>query len=148
MIYGYARVSTDTQDTALQTDALIAAGVADIFEDHGVSGTTEAASRPGFSACLARLRPGDTLVVYSLSRLGRSMLDVMTTVQTLNAAGIVVRSVTEPFDTGSPMGRAMAGMLAVFSQLERDLISERTKAGLAAAKSRGKKLGRPKKVAG
>lgn len=143
--FGYVRVSTDDQTVDLQTDALRRVGVTETFSDEGVSGTVSAAERPGFAALLATARRGDTISVYALSRLGRSMVDVMGTLADLESRGIAVRSLTEPFDTTTPMGRAFAGMLAVFSQLERDLIAERTRAGMLAAKSRGRHIGRPRR---
>ncbi len=142
--YAYARVSTDDQSIDLQLDALdrIGVPVANIFRDENVSGKVPALERPGLATAIARLSRGDTLVVYALSRLGRSLHDVVNVLHLLEERGIAFRSLTEHFDTGTPAGRAMVGMLATFSQLERDMMLERTQAGIAAAKARGVRFGR------
>lgn len=141
--YGYVRVSTDNQTTDSQILALVRAGVESrhIESDDGVSGMVPAMERPGFACLLASVKRGDTVVVYSLSRVGRSTLDVLTMVNTLVARGVTFRSLTEPFDTSTPIGVAMLSILAAFAQLERDMTVERTKAGLAAAKARGVTFG-------
>lgn len=141
--YGYSRVSTDHQNTDLQVAALLRAGVtlANIVEDLGVSGASM--ERPGIHALRSRLKAGDEVVVYSISRLGRNTVEVLTLVDELAAMGVTVRSVTEQFDVTTPMGRAMLGILAVFSQLERETTVQRITAGVAAARARGVKGGRP-----
>jgi DNA invertase Pin-like site-specific DNA recombinase len=146
--YGYARVSTDAQSIALQLDALGKAGVSPeaTFTDEGVSGALPARERPAMAALLVHLRRGDTLVTYSLSRLGRNTLDVLTLVRDLEARGVSLRSLTEGFDTSTPMGRAMLGIMAVLAQLERETTLERVHAGIAAAKARGVKTGRPRSI--
>lgn len=143
--YAYARVSTDTQDLALQRDALEKAGIPPTrtFEDDGISGAKPLPDRPGGRAVLAALQPGDELVFYSLSRLGRSAGEVLRLLESLAARGVTVRSLTEGLDTRSPAGRAMVGMLAVFAQWEREVLAERVRDGIAAAQARGVPFGRP-----
>lgn len=140
-IIGYARVSTDEQHLDLQRDALKAAGCARIYEDLGVSAV--ATKRPGYDAALAVLKPHDTLVVWKLDRAWRSLKQAVDTLEMLQKLPATFRSLTEPFDTTTPLGQAMYQIQNVFAELERKLISERTKAGLAAARKRGKILGRP-----
>lgn len=140
MRLGYARVSTDAQMTAAQRGALEAAGVDEITEDHGVSGYGR---RPALEAALARLGPGDSLVIWKLDRLGRRTVELLQTVEAMTARGIEIESLTDKLDTRTPGGRAMLGMLATMAQYERDLISERTKAGMTAAKRAGRHVGRP-----
>ena len=144
--YGYMRVSTDDQNTNLQLDALQAAGVpvGNITADDGVSGGTAAASRAGFQALLTKLVSGDTLVVYSVSRVGRSTIDVLLMLESLGERGVKFKSLTEPFDTTTPMGEFVLTILAAVGTLERAMIRQRTTAGLAAARARGTKLGRPR----
>jgi len=138
---GYARVSTDDQTTRQQHDELKGAGCADIFEDVISGKTTE---RDGLDACLKALVPGDTLVVVALDRLGRSAAHVIATVEALGRRGVGFKSLREPmFDTTSPTGEFMLTIFAGLAQLERRIISERTKAVLRAKKARGEKLGRP-----
>ena len=140
-LIGYARVSTNDQDVALQLDALREAGVARVFEDRGVSGAKS--ERPGLTNALAYLREGDTLVVWKLDRLGRSMTHLLATVADLEAKGIGFRSLTENIDTTTPTGRLVFHIFGALGQFERDLIRERTSAGLKAAAARGRKGGRP-----
>ena len=140
-LIGYARVSTSEQDLALQLDALHAAGAARIFEDRGVSGAKT--DRPGLNQALAFLRDGDTLVVWKLDRLGRSMTHLLAAVADLEARGIGFRSLTEQIDTTTPTGRLVFHVFGALGQFERDLIRERTNAGLAAAAARGRRGGRP-----
>jgi DNA invertase Pin-like site-specific DNA recombinase len=144
-LYGYARASTDDQVTDLQRDALVRAGVApeDIFVDEGVSGTKPALTRPGLSSAIGSLQAGDTLVVWKLDRLGRSVVDLLETVEGLRARGIHFRSLTEELSTSSPMGKMIFTIIASVAEMERGVIVERTKAGLEAAKARGTKMGRP-----
>lgn len=137
---GYARVSTLEQDPALQHDALRAAGVERIFTDQASGVLTE---RPQLSALLEQLRPGDTLVVWRLDRLGRSTSHLIQTVTALEERGIGFASLLEAIDTTTPAGRLLFGVLASLAAFERDLIRERTLAGLAAARARGKVGGRP-----
>ena len=143
---GYVRVSTAEQHLDLQQTAMQKAGIVRVFEDHGVSGTL--ASRPGLDAARAFLRDGDTLVVWKLDRLGRSTKHVLELIDDLAEKGVEFRSLTEGIDTTGPMGKAMLTVLAAFNQLERDLIVERTNAGLAAAKSKGRRGGRPRVLDG
>lgn len=137
---GYARVSTLEQDPALQHDALKAAGVDRIFTDRASGVLTE---RPQLAAILDQLRPGDTLVVWRLDRLGRSTSHLIQTVTALEARGVGFASVTEAIDTTTPAGRLLFGVLASLAAFERDLIRERTLAGLEAARARGRVGGRP-----
>ena len=144
-LVGLARVSTDSQDNALQTDALNAVGVVRIFTDT-ISSRKAAASRPGLVAALDYLRPGDTLCVWKLDRLGRSTKEVLTIADDLHERGIGVRILTGKLagdyqPTGE--GKFFFTMMAAFAELERDIIHERTMAGLAAAKAQGRTGGRP-----
>ncbi|EQD74022.1 resolvase domain-containing protein, partial [mine drainage metagenome] len=127
-LVGYARVSTSDQDTALQRDALHAAGVAKVFEDVA-SGAK--ADRPGLAAARAYLREGDTLIVWKLDRLGRSLPHLVQTVTELAQRGVGFRSLTEAIDTTTPNGRLVFHLFAALADFERDLIRERTRAGLA-----------------
>ena len=138
-LIGYARVSTAKQDTALQTDALRKAGCERIFEDT-VSGVK--ADRHGLAAALAYLRDGDVLAVWRLDRLGRSLPHLIETIGALEARGVGFRSLTESIDTTTSGGRLIFHVFGALGQFERDLIRERTKAGLAAAAARGRKGGR------
>jgi len=139
MKYGYARVSTDDQNTALQLAALKKAGCKRVFKDESISGATT--KRPALTRCLKVLRPGDTLIVWKLDRLGRSLRDLITMLDELRAQGVKFRSLTEHIDTETAAGRAMWQMIGVLAELERSLITERTRAGVKAAKSRGVKFG-------
>lgn len=147
MIYGYARVSTADQSLDLQKDALRAAGVVDgyIFSDV-ITGMSAASVRPEFGRLLSLLQGGDVVYIWKLDRLGRSILDVIQTIVGLTERDVIVRSLNDGIDTGTPLGRALAAILASFAQLERDNISIRVKAGMAAAKERGKDVGRPRKA--
>jgi DNA invertase Pin-like site-specific DNA recombinase len=137
---GYARVSTLEQDPALQHDALTAAGAVRVFTDYA-SGAT--AARPQLIACLDLLRPGDTLAVWRIDRLGRSVADLTTIVNDLGARDIQFRSLTEAIDTTTVGGKLVFYIFAAVAQMERRLISERTRAGLVAARARGRAGGRP-----
>jgi DNA invertase Pin-like site-specific DNA recombinase len=146
MLIGYARVSKadGSQATDLQRDALIAAGVEPqaIWEDRA-SGAAE--DRPGLEGCLKALRPGDVLVVWKLDRLGRSLVHLVALVQGLAARGVGLRVLAgegAALDTTTSAGRLVFGIFAALAEFERDLIRERTKAGLAAARARGRKGGR------
>ena len=138
-LVGYARVSTLDQNPALQRDALAAAGCTKLFEDRA-SGAR--ADRPGLAQALAFLREGDVLVVWKLDRLGRSLPHLIETVAALAARGVGFRSLTEAIDTTTPGGRLVFHLFGALGQFERDLIRERTRAGLAAAAARGRKGGR------
>lgn len=138
-LIGYARVSTGEQDLALQRDALRAAGVKKVFDERASGATAE---RPGLAEALAYVREGDTLVVWKLDRLGRSMAHLIEAVRALDAKGAGFRSLTEGLDTTSPGGTLVFHIFGALAQFERDLIRERTRAGLAAAAARGRKGGR------
>src|SRR5271154_459581 len=144
MKYGYARVSTDDQNPALQLAALKKAGCQTVFKDEGISGATT--KRPALLRCLKKLEHGDTLIVWKLDRLGRSLRDLITMLDDLRARGVKFHSLTEAIDTETPTGRAMWQMIGVLAELERSLISERTRAGVKAARARGVKFGRRKKL--
>jgi len=137
---GYARVSTLDQTPASQLDALTAAGCDEVFTDHASGTRTD---RPALARVLERLRPGDTLVVWRLDRLGRSTAHLIDTVTGLGERGIGFCSLTEALDTTTPAGRLLLGIMASLAAFERDLVRERTLAGLAAARARGRVGGRP-----
>ncbi|MEJ1091955.1 recombinase family protein [Microbacterium istanbulense] len=141
---GYLRVSTGKQDEALQHEALDTAGVLkrNRYVDHGVSGAKT--SRPALDALLADLQPGDSIVVYRLDRLGRSALHIAQLLADLTERGIYIESIADGLNSSTPMGRAMLQMASIFAEMERNIIAERTTAGLAAAKAQGRKGGRPK----
>lgn len=140
---GYARVSTHDQTLALQLDALKAAGCAQVFEDHAVSGAST--SRPGLTDAMRSLHQGDTLVVWRLDRLGRSLRHLIETLTQLSDDGIGFHSIHDAIDTNTAGGRLTFHIMGALAEFERDLISERTKAGMAAAKARGVHVGRPKR---
>jgi DNA invertase Pin-like site-specific DNA recombinase len=143
MMIGYARVSTDDQDLALQLDALHGAGCETIFEETA-SGAD--AGRKSFEAAVARCAAGDVLVGWKLDRLGRTMLDLMLLAEKLKAKGVGLKVLTgagASIDTTRAEGRLHFAMLAAFAEFERELNRERTKAGMAAAKRRGRHVGRP-----
>ncbi|MGN7227396.1 recombinase family protein [Dietzia maris] len=137
---GYARVSTGDQDLTLQLDALKAAGCGRAFWDHGISGSTKA--RPGLDAALGHLRDGDTLTVWKLDRLGRSTSHLVTLVEQFRDERIGFHSVTDGINTATPAGEMLFTIMAAVAQMERSLTIERTRAGLAAAKARGRQGGR------
>ncbi|MGY3567785.1 DNA invertase Pin-like site-specific DNA recombinase [Sinomonas sp. RB5] len=143
-LLGYTRVSTAAQDAQLQRDALIGAGVEprDIFADV-TSGRQAASGRPGMVRLLEYATPGDVVVVWRVDRLGRSLLDVLTTVDELRERGISVRSIQDGMDPDTASGRLMLNMLATLAEYERELISERVSAGIAAARASGIRFGRP-----
>lgn len=143
MRIGYARVSTDDQALALQQDALEKAGCDQVFTDTVSGAQTE---RPGLSQALAYCRPGDTLVVWKLDRLGRSLTDLIRWLAALQEQGIGFHSLTEQIDTTSPGGKLVFHLFGALAEFERDLIRERTRAGLAAARARGRKGGRKPKL--
>ncbi|WP_126879940.1 recombinase family protein [Paraburkholderia kururiensis] len=137
---GYARVSTDEQHLDLQLAALEAYGCERVYSDHGISGGRF--DRPGLRAALAAARTGSTLVVWRLDRLGRSLRDLAVLMGDLGQRGVRIVSLTEYIDTGSTSGRFTFHMLAAMAEFERGLISERTRAGMAAARARGSRIGR------
>ena len=143
-LLGYTRVSTTTQDPTLQRTALLEAGVepAAIWSDV-VTGSKDAADRPEWAKLAAYARDGDTVVVWRIDRLGRSLIDVLTTVAELADQGITVRSISDGIDPTTPVGRLMLGMLATLAEYERELIRERVNAGIAAARANGVVFGRP-----
>lgn len=138
--FGYMRVSTDDQDLSLQRNALLAKGVPveRLFSDQMSGATME---RLGLTDVRRAMRAGDTLYVWRLDRLGRSVFELEMLVRALREQGITLKSLTEPFDTGSALGIMMFQVLAVFAEFEKNLIRERTMAGLAAARARGSKAG-------
>lgn len=140
---GYARVSTVDQDPTLQHDALRAAGCAKMFEDRA-SGAR--ADRPGLRKALDYAREGDVLIVWKLDRLGRNLPHLIDTVSALEKHGVGFRSLTEAIDTTTSGGRLVFHLFGALGQFERDLIRERTRAGLAAAEARGRKGGRKRVV--
>lgn len=145
MDIGYARVSSDDQDLALQRHALKAIGCKKIFEDFDRSAVSP--KRPAFDAALAALRPGDRLVVWSLDRAGRDVRRALDTMDLLRARRVSLFSIIEnAIDTSTAHGRLVYNVRNVFAQYERELISERTKAGLEVARKNGAKFGRPRKL--
>ena len=142
---GYARVSTIDQDPTLQLDALAAAECAKVFQDRA-SGAR--ADRAGLRSALEYAREGDVLIVWKLDRLGRSLPHLIETVTSLATRGVGFRSITEAIDTTTPGGRLVFHLFGALGQFERDLIQERTRAGLAAAAARGRKGGRKPVVTG
>lgn len=144
MNIGYARVSTDEQNLELQLHALKLAGCDSVFEDHGISGA--AIARPGLTDALAAAGEGDVLVVWKLDRLGRSLPHLVETINGLREREIGFRSLQEQIDTTSAGGRFYFHLLASLAEFERELISERTKAGMDSARRRGKHIGRPRKL--
>ncbi len=141
MVYGYARVSTSDQNLDRQKDALRKYGVDMLFCEK-ISGTKK--NRPELDDMLGHLKPGDTIVIESLSRLGRSVKNLAELMELLNRANIRLVSLKETIDTTSPTGKLLFTILASLSQFERDVLAERTAEGLAAARARGRSGGRPK----
>jgi DNA invertase Pin-like site-specific DNA recombinase len=140
-LIGYARVSTPDQSVDAQTAELRAVGCERIFCE---TATGADPARPELASCLNYLRAGDTLVVVRLDRLGRSLTHLVTVVEQLRGAEVGLRSLHEAIDTTTPAGRMVLGVFAALAEFERELISERTRAGLAAAKARGAVPGRPR----
>lgn len=136
---GYARVSTDDQTLDMQIDALKAAGCAQIYQEHA---SCKQVDRPELVHALKALRKGDTLVVWRLDRLGRSLPHLIQSVTAIEALGAAFESLTEKIETGSPTGRLVFHLFAALAEFERNLISERTKEGLKAARKRGNRGGR------
>lgn len=143
MLIGYARISTDDQNLALQDDALAAAGCEKVFRDRASGAKAE---RPGLGAALESLRAGDTLVVWRLDRLGRSLKDLIARAEEFEARGVGLRSLQEAIDTTSSGGRLVFHIFGALAEFERRLVQERTRAGLDAARARGRKGGRPKQL--
>ncbi|WP_271800343.1 MULTISPECIES: recombinase family protein [Dietzia] len=141
---GYTRVSTASQDAQLQLDALVDSGVQkrDVFSDV-TSGSRTAIERPGMKRLMDYVEPGDTVVVWRIDRLGRSLIDVLNTVNLLGDKGVKIRSLSDGIDPETTSGRLMLGMLATLAEHERELITERVNAGIAAAKQSGTRFGRP-----
>lgn len=141
MKIGYARVSTQEQELALQLDALEAAGCTKIYREKVTGATRE---RPQLQALLEHLREGDVVVIWKLDRLARSLKDLVEIVNEMQEKGAELRSLQDQIDTTTPHGKFTFHVFAALSEFERDIIRERTKAGLAAARARGRKGGRPK----
>lgn len=144
MKVGYARVSTADQHLDLQIAALEVAGCDVIYKDEGISAV--APDRPQFTAALECLKPGDTLVIWKMDRAFRSLIHALTVLEDFEARGIAFQSLTEQIDTATAMGRFVYQIRNAFAELERAIISERTRAGMAAAVARGSVLGRPRKL--
>ncbi len=141
MKIGYARVSTDEQNLDLQRDALKGVGCECIFEDKGISGAV--ADRAGLNEALQSLTSGDVLIVWKLDRLGRSLGFLCELVIKLHEQGVGFHSITDGIDTTTSSGKLVFHIMGALAEFERDLIRERTKAGMKAAKKRGKHVGRP-----
>src|ERR1700682_1695696 len=143
MLIGYARVSTNDQETATQLAALKAAGCERIYREKASGGRWD---RPELHKLLDQLRKGDVLVVWKLDRLSRSLRDVLTIMERLGEASAGFRSLTEAIDTTTPAGRMMMQMVGAFAEFERSMLRERTKAGLDAARREGRIGGRRAKL--
>ena len=143
MLIGYARVSTQDQNLDLQREAMTKAGCKKVFEDK-VSGTR--ADRPGLANAMEMLREGDTLVVWKLDRLGRSVKQLVDLVGELHKQGVQFKSLTDSIDTGTPSGRFFFHVMTSLAEMERELIVERTRAGLDVARQLGRKGGRKPKM--
>ena len=144
MLVGYARVSTQQQDNALQLEALKRAGVRRVVQEKRSGG----AARPLLDGLLLRLQPGDVLVVYKIDRLARSLVDLLHILDRIRAAGASFRSLTEPLETATPVGRMMIQLLGAVAEFERAVIRERCEAGRLAARERGVQFGRPRLLRG
>jgi DNA invertase Pin-like site-specific DNA recombinase len=143
MLIGYARISTTDQTIALQQDALLAAGCEKIFADTASGSRTD---RPGLTEALDFVRSGDTLVVWRLDRLGRSLAHLIESIKDLQERGVQFRSLQEQLDTATSGGKLVFHVFGALAEFERDLIRERTTAGLAAPRARGRQGGRPRKL--
>ena len=143
MLIGYARVSTADQSLTLQIDALEESGCERVFQDQ-VSGIVN--TRPNLNQALNFARPGDTLVVWRLDRLSRSLRDLIETVTLLESRGVQLKSLHESIDTASSSGKLIFHLFGALAEFERSLIKERTLAGLQAARARGRKGGRPRSL--
>lgn len=144
MLIGYARVSTDEQNLGMQLDALRAAGCGKVFCDEGISGAET--DRLELNNALRALSAGDVLVVWKLDRLGRSLAHLIQVITLLDAEATGFRSLSEAIDTTTASGRLLFHIMGAIAEFERSLISERTRAGMAAAKARGQHLGRERKL--
>ncbi len=143
MLIGYARVSTQDQNLELQVDALTKAGCKKIFDDKISGSRTE---RPGLTKALEMLREDDTLVVWKLDRLGRSVKNLVNLVGELHKQGVQFKSLTDAIDTGTPSGRFFFHIMASLAEMERELTVERTRAGLEVARQLGRKGGRKRQM--
>ena len=143
MNLGYARVSTDDQATAAQLDALRVAGCKRVFEERASGGRWD---RPELHRMLDQLRQGDVVIVWKLDRLSRSLKDLLSIMEKIDAAGAGFRSLTEAIDTTTPAGRMMMQIVGVFAEFEREMIRERTRAGLERARKKGRHPGRKPKL--
>lgn len=140
MLYGYARVSTSEQNTAIQFEAFLRAGVSDVVEER----RSAVKRRPVLESLLDRVGPGDTLVVYKMDRLARSLSHLLSILALLESRKAMFRSLTESIETATPAGRLFMQMMGSFSEFERSLIRERCLAGQIAARSRGQTWGAPR----
>ncbi|WP_045497167.1 recombinase family protein [Vibrio hyugaensis] len=143
MIFGYQRISTKEQEFDLQTDALRKYGCEKIFSDIASGAKT---SRPALNELITQLRPHDVIVVYKLDRLGRSLKHLIELIDSFTNMEVGIVSLNDPIDTTSPHGRLITNVFASMAEFERELIIERTKAGLSAARARGRKGGRPEGI--
>lgn len=143
MLFGYARVSTAEQNTAMQFDAFLRAGITNVVEEK----RSAVKQRPVLESLLQRVGPGDTLVVYKMDRLARSLVHLLTVLAALQERGAGFRSLTEPVETETPAGRLFLQMLGSFAEFERALIRDRCVAGQLAARARGQQWGRPRALA-
>jgi DNA invertase Pin-like site-specific DNA recombinase len=141
MKIGYARVSTQDQDLSLQLDALEAANCAKIYQEKITSAAKE---RPQLQSMLSQLRPGDVVIIWKLDRLARSLKDLVSLVTLIHEKGAELHSLNDHINTTTPHGKLTFHLFAALAEFERDIIRERTKAGLTAARARGRKGGRPK----
>ena len=144
MRVGYARISTLDQNLDLQIDALLGCGCEKVYQDEGFSGTK--AKRPGLDDALASLSRGDVFVIWKLDRLGRSLQHLLQISQQLEKLGVDLISLSDGIDTSTPHGKLFFQIVGAFCEYESNVISERTKAGMASARARGVKLGRPRKL--
>ena len=144
MKIGYARVSTIDQSLDLQNDGLEKAGCKKIFTDHGVSGAKT--ERPGLDKALDQIRKGDTLVIWKLDRLGRSLSHLLSIIEGLKKKGAHFASIQDAFDTSTASGKMVFSVIGAMAEYEKNLTRERTMAGLASARARGRKGGRPKQL--
>lgn len=142
MKIGYARVSTKEQNLDLQIDSLKKVGCKQIYKDFGVSGSK--ANRPNLDKMLENLRPNDIVIIWKLDRLGRSLKDLVTLVERFNSQNIGLQSLNDPIDTTTAQGKLVFNIFASLAEFEKDVIRERTMAGLASARARGRVGGRPK----
>jgi DNA invertase Pin-like site-specific DNA recombinase len=144
MLIGYARVSTEDQNLDMQVTALVKAGAERVFTDKASGASTK--KRPGLAECLRSAERGDVIVVWALDRIGRSLRSLLDTLADLERRGVGFRSLSQYLDTTTPVGRFGVQMMGAVAELERELIRERTRAGMAAAKARGSKVGRAPKA--